>query len=155
MLFGGGFAIAAGFSESGLTKWVGAQLAILHGVPLPVVVGGVVLMTTMLTNVTSNTATTTMLLPILAATAQVLRVNPLFLMVPATMAASCAFILPIGTPPEAIVFATGRIRMGEMVRAGLILSLVTLVLITVFVFFVMAPILGASTTEPPPWLNAQ
>jgi sodium-dependent dicarboxylate transporter 2/3/5 len=153
LLFGGGFAIAAGFKESGLTQWVGSQLIILQGVPVPVIVAAIALMMTFLTEVTSNTATTTMMLPILAATAGVLNVNPLLLMLPAAIAASCAFMLPIATPPNAIVFASGRIHIIQMARVGFLLNLITVVFLTVFMYFWVVPVFGISLTEPPVWMD--
>jgi len=153
LLFGGGFAIAAGFEESGLTEWVGLKLRVLHGVPVPVIIAAVALTMTFLTEVTSNTATTTMMLPILAATAHVLRIHPMLLMIPATISASCAFMLPIGTPPNAIVFASGKVSLMQMGRVGFLLNLIGVGIITAFVYLWLAPSLGISTTEAPAWLN--
>jgi sodium-dependent dicarboxylate transporter 2/3/5 len=95
-----------------------------------------------------------MILPILAATAIVLQLNPLLFMVPATIAASCAFILPIGTPPGAIVFATGRITLLQMVKTGFFLTIITVTLVTIYVYFFMVPMLDISTTDPPAWLHS-
>ena len=142
LLFGGGFAVAAGFKESGLTEWVGLQLAALQDVPLPVLIGIIVFAMTFLTEVTSNTASTQMLLPILVATAAALNIHPLLLMLPATIAASCAFMLPIGTPPNAIVFASGRISLGRMAVTGFLLNLMVILFITAFVFFWVIPVWG-------------
>lgn len=152
LLFGGGFAIAAGFGKSGLTDWVGTQLIVLQGVPVPAVVGAVGFMMTFLTEMTSNTATTTMILPILAAASQTLQINPLLLMLPATIAASCAFMLPIGTPPNAIVFASGRVTLLQMCRAGFFLNLITVAFITAFMYFWVVPVLGIVPAEPPLWM---
>lgn len=153
LLFGGGFAIAAGFEESGLTEWVGTQLRVLQGVPVPLVVAAIALMMTFLTEVTSNTATTAMMLPILAATAGVLNINPLLLMLPAAMCASCAFMLPIATPPNAIVFASGRINLLQMAKVGFLLNLITVVFVTAFVYFWVVPVFGISLSEPPAWMK--
>ena len=153
LLFGGGFAIAAGFEASSLTEWVGWQLRVLEGVPLPFIVVIIALMITFLTEVTSNTATTTMILPILAATAQVLRVNPMLLMLPATFSASCAFMVPIGTPPNAIVFSSGRVSMAQMGRTGLLLNLLGAAFITLYIFLWVAPVLGIDTAAPPAWMD--
>lgn len=153
LLFGGGFAIAAGFEKSGLTEWTGTQLQVLKAVPLPVMVATTAAMLTFLTEVTSNTATTTMVLPILAATAIALQVNPLLLMLPATISASCAFMLPIGTPPNAIVFASGRVSLSKMARTGLILNLIGVAVVTALVFFVVAPLLGISLHQLPAWMK--
>ncbi len=130
LLFGGGFALAKGFQSSGLSSWVGAQFAGLEDAPLPLLVGSICTVLTFLTEFTSNTATTEMILPLLAAVATATGIHPLLLMVPAALSASCAFMLPVATPPNAIVFASGHIRMGQMVKAGIILNLVGIVLIT-------------------------
>jgi sodium-dependent dicarboxylate transporter 2/3/5 len=119
LLFGGGFALAEGFGRSGLSAEIGAGLRGLAGVPGWVAVASVSATLNALTELTSNTATTTLVLPILARVAEAMAVDPLSLMVPATLSASCAFMLPVGTPPMAIVFGTGRMTMGEMARAGL------------------------------------
>ena len=153
LLFGGGFAIAAGFTESGLTDWVGMQLAVLQGVPLPVLIAGIALMMTFLTEVTSNTASTQMMLPVLVATAGALKVNAFLLMLPATIAASSAFMLPIGTPPNAIVFASGRIRLDQMAKIGFLLNLITVLFITLFIYFLVVPIWGITTDVLPVWMK--
>jgi len=151
LLFGGGFAIAAGFEESGLTEWVGGQLTVLQNVPVPVLVAAIALMMTFLTEVTSNTASTQMLLPILVATSAALDINPLLLMLPATMAASCAFMLPIGTPPNAIVFASGRIRLDRMAKTGFLLNLITVLFITAFIYFWIVPVWDIALDRLPAW----
>jgi len=153
LLFGGGFAIAAGFQESGLTEWVGAQLTVFQNVPVPVLVAVIALMMTFLTEVTSNTASTQMLLPILVATAGALNIHPLLLMLPATIAASCAFMLPIGTPPNAIVFASGRIGLVRMAKTGFLLNLITVVFITAFIYFWIVPVWGISLDGMPAWMQ--
>jgi sodium-dependent dicarboxylate transporter 2/3/5 len=153
LLFGGGFAIAAGFEVSGLASWVGKQLEVLQGVPLPLIVATIALTMTFLTEVTSNTATTTMMLPILAVAARTLHINPLLLMLPATIAASCAFMLPIGTPPNAIVFASGRVSLIQMGRTGFLLNLITVVFITAFIYFWVIPVFGITVGEAPAWLK--
>ena len=111
------------------------------------------LLMTFLTEVTSNTATTTMMLPVLAALAGALGVNPLLLMLPATICASCAFMLPIATPPNAIVFASGRITLLQMGRTGLLLNLITAAFVTAFIYFWVMPVFGISSSEPPAWMK--
>ena len=151
LLFGGGFALASGFKESGLSLWIGGHLAGLSSLPPVVVVLAICLLLTFLTELTSNTATTEMLLPIIAATAVTLELNPLLLMVPATLACSCAFMLPVATPPNAIVFGSGQIRIAEMVRAGFFLNIVGVVIITAAVFLLGAPLLGIDPSQFPAW----
>jgi len=124
VLFGGGFALAYGFTESGLSTWLASRLGDLGGLGLTrlmlMVAGGM----TFLTELTSNTSSTQMILPILASLASALRIDPLWLMLPATLSASCAFMFPVATPPNAIVFGSGRLRMQDMIRTGLVLNLV-------------------------------
>jgi sodium-dependent dicarboxylate transporter 2/3/5 len=148
LLFGGGFAIAGGFSVSGLDKLIGLALKpylIFH--PL-VIVFIICLLLTFLTELTSNTATTAALLPIMKGTALALSLNPLLLMIPATISASMAFMLPVATPPNAIVFSSGRIRMGQMVRVGLVLNLVIAVIVACFVYYLVLPAWGYDASMP-------
>ena len=152
LLFGGGFAIAGGFSVSGLDQQVGLALKpylIFH--PL-VIVFLICLLLTFLTELTSNTATTAALLPIMKGTAIALNLNPLLLMVPATISASMAFMLPVATPPNAIVFSSGRIKMSQMVRIGLILNLIIAFIVGCFVYYVVLPSWGYGTAMPS-WVN--
>ena len=134
LLFGGGFALARGFTTSGLSGWVGSQLGGLATLPTLLMVLSVCLVITFLTEITSNTATVQVMLPILAAVALETGLHPLTLMVPATLSASCAFMMPIATPPNAIVYGTDRIAIRDMVRIGLVLNLIGAAIITVAVF---------------------
>jgi len=135
LLFGGGFALATGFKESGLSDWMGGRLAGLEGLPPILLVLIVCTTITFLTELTSNTATTEMILPILAALAAAIHIDPLQLMIPATLSASCAFMLPVATPPNAIIFGTGRVTMQDMMRAGFKLNLIGIVLITAWTYW--------------------
>ena len=130
LLFGGGFALASGFKESGLSEWLGVQLSAMQGAPPLLLVVACCAMLTFLTELTSNTATTEMALPVLASLAVAIETDPLLLMVPATLSASCAFMLPVATAPNAIVFGTGEVRMVDMMRGGILLNLIGIVLIT-------------------------
>ena len=151
LLFGGGFALAHGFTASGLTLWLGERLAGLDALPPPVLVISICLGMTFLTELTSNTATTQMALPVLAAAAVGIDANPLLLMVPATLSASCAFMLPVATPPNAIIFGTGRVRIADMVRVGIVLNLVGAVLITLCIYFLGEAAFGVPMNETPQW----
>lgn len=151
LLFGGGFALAKGFQASGLSEWVGSFFPALGDAPLPVLVASITAVITFLTEMTSNTATTEMILPLLASIAKSAQIHPLLLMVPATLAASCAFMMPVATPPNAVVFASGRITIAQMVRAGIIINLAAIALITV-VFLLFGP--GVFQIDPetlPEW----
>lgn len=134
LLFGGGLALAEGLHATGLDKYLGEHLAgQLAGLPRLAMVALVAAGMTFLTELTSNLASVNMFLPILASTANELGAPPLSLMIPATLSASCAFMLPVATPPNAIVYGSGRIRMADMLRAGLWLNLIGVVLIVLLV----------------------
>ena len=137
VLFGGGFALAQGFNESGLTHWLAEQLSVLQGVDTILVIAAVVLLVIFLTEVTSNTATASLLLPVMGALATAIDVHPFGLMVAAVVAASFAFMLPVATPPNAIVFGTRYVTIPQMVSAGVWLNFVGAVLITGFVYLVL------------------
>lgn len=152
LLFGGGFALAAAFKESGLSRHLGEAFAgqIAGASPWLLVVATCLLLTFM-TEVTSNTATTEVTLPVLAGAAGAMGVHPLLLMIPATLSASCAFMLPIATPPNAIVFGSGRLEMRQMVRAGLWLNFLGAALITAVFLLVASRILGLDLATVPAW----
>ena len=124
ILFGGGFALASGFGATGLDKWIGAKLTGISGWPLWMMVLTICLVVTFLTELTSNTATTTMILPIIGLSAVAVNIHPLLFMVPATLAASFAFMLPVATPPNAIVFGSGWVSVPQMSRAGFVLNFI-------------------------------
>jgi len=130
LLFGGGFALAKGFHDSGLSADLGARLAAVKDLPPVFIVLLICTLITFLTELTSNTATTQVVLPVIASLSGVAGLNPLLLMVPATISASCAFMLPVATPPNAIIFGTDRLRVSSMAGAGLLLNIVGIVLVT-------------------------
>lgn len=129
LLFGGGISIARAFEASGLGQALGDHLALLASLPTLLMIAVVCLAVTFLTEVTSNTATTTLLMPILAAAAVAVKLDPALLMVPAALSASCAFMLPVATAPNAVVFGTDRVPITSMVRHGLALNLAGVVVI--------------------------
>ncbi|MED1603978.1 DASS family sodium-coupled anion symporter [Cytobacillus kochii] len=137
LLFGGGLAIAKGFKDSGLATWVGEQLTVLEGVHLVIVILCVTALVTFLTEITSNTATATMMFPIMASLALALDLHPYALMVAAGIAASCAFMLPVATPPNAIVFGSGYLKIGDMAKSGFWLSIFTIIFVGVMIYFYM------------------
>lgn len=149
LLFGGGLAIAAGFKETGLATWIGEQLTILEGVNFILMILLTTALVLFLTEITSNTATATMILPVLASLAVAINVHPYALMVPAAMAANCAFMLPVGTPPNAIIFATGKIKIIEMVKNGFWVNIACVILITAAVYFYLPAIFGIDLTTFP------
>ena len=137
LLFGGGLAIAEGFKSSGLAVWIGSQMTLLDGVSLLVLLFVLVAAVNFLTEITSNLATTAMLLPILAPLALTIDVHPYILMVGATVAASCAFMLPVATPPNAVVFGSGYLRIPDMVRAGIWMNLISIILLALITYFLL------------------
>ena len=139
LLFGGGLALAGSIVETGVDQWIGEMLSGVGGMPLILMIAIVALLILFLTEFTSNTATATMILPVLAGLAIALDVHPLALMVPAAMAANCAFMLPVGTPPNAIVFGTGKVTIGEMMKAGFGLNILA-ALIVIIVVYLWVPV---------------
>lgn len=137
LLFGGGMALASGFQESGLAKWIGGQITLLQGISILLLVLLLIAAVNFLTEITSNLATTAMLLPILAPMALSIDVHPLLLMVAATVAASCAFMLPVATPPNAVVFGSGYLKIPDMVKTGIWMNLFSIFFLTAVVYFVL------------------
>jgi sodium-dependent dicarboxylate transporter 2/3/5 len=142
LLFGGGLSVAAGFKGSGLAEWMGSQLGLLKDVPLIFLILVVVLMVNFLTEITSNVATASMLLPVMASLASAMEVHPYGLMIAATVAASCAFMLPVATPPNAVVFGSGYLRIVDMVRAGFPMNLISSIILTLLVYWLLPSIWG-------------
>jgi len=140
ILFGGGLSLAAAVSDSGLALWLGEQLAPLNAWGTAVLVIAAVALVIFLTELTSNLATTATLLPVMGAIAVQAGLPPIVLTVPITIAASCAFMLPVATPPNAIVFSTGAISIPQMVRAGVFLNLIGVVIVSISAL-VLAPVL--------------
>jgi len=140
ILFGGGIALAKGFESTGLASWIGLKLQLFANVPTLIMILLVCLMLTFLTEVTSNTAITTLFMPILAAAAVATNIHPLLLMIPASMSASCAFMLPVATPPNAIIFGSGNVTIPQMAKTGFALNLVGAILITVLVYLIAIPV---------------
>ena len=142
LLFGGGFALAGGFKESGLSLWVGEQLQFVSGIHPILIIAVVAFSMTFLTELTSNTATTEMILPIMAGLSVAADIPPLLLMLPATLSASMAFMLPVATPPNAIIFGTDRIKVSDMAKTGLVMNLMGTIIITLTVYFLAGRVFG-------------
>jgi sodium-dependent dicarboxylate transporter 2/3/5 len=137
ILFGGGFSLAYGFAESGLSSYLASQLESLKGTLLPLLIGVVTFGMSLLTELTSNTATTQLVLPVLISTAEVIEVSPIWLMLPATLAASCAFMFPVATPPNTIIFGSGKVAMWDMLKVGIMLNIIAVILISLSCFFLI------------------
>lgn len=140
ILFGGGISLAAAMTSTGLAEWLGDQLVVVAGLPTPLVVLILCLFVVFLTELTSNVATTTAFMPVLGALAVAMGVPPEHLIVPVALVASCAFMLPVATAPNAIVYGSGAVSMGQMIKAGLRINLLA------------APIVAAVSSLIAPWV---
>ncbi len=151
LLFGGGFALANGFKASELSVWFGNQLAGLAGVSPLILILSIALLMTFLTELTSNTATTQIILPIIASLAVSIHINPLLLMLPATLSASMAFMLPVATPPNAIVFGANKLTVFQMAKTGIILNLIGAIVITLMTYYYGTTIFHIDLNSFPSW----
>jgi len=142
LLFGGGLALAEGFKTSGLAQWIGSQITQFENLPLFALLFVLIFAVNFLTEITSNLATTAMLLPIIAPIALVLDVHPFTLMVGITVAASCAFMLPVATPPNAIVFGSGYLKIPDMMKAGIWMNIISIILIAIITYYLLPLLWG-------------
>lgn len=143
LLFGGGFAMADAFKETGLSEWMGRLFAQqMQGAPVWLLVVGTCALLTVMTEFTSNVATANTVLPVLGATAVALKIDPRLLLIPATISASCGFMMPVGTPPNAIVIGTGRVPVRSMIRYGLLLDVIGIVVVSGLTLCLLEPIFG-------------
>lgn len=153
LLFGGGMAIAKGFDTSGLAVWLGNQMTSFSIFPLAVIIILLVASVNFLTEITSNLATTAMLLPVLAPMALSIDVHPFALMIGAAVAASCAFMLPVATPPNAVVFGSGYLKIIDMVKKGVVLNIISIIIITLFVYFILPLLWDIDITQFPAYFK--
>ncbi|GAB6081087.1 DASS family sodium-coupled anion symporter [Desulfuromonas carbonis] len=151
ILFGGGLALAGGFKETRLAEWIGGQVSLLEHAPVLVLVIAVTTLIIFLTELTSNTATAAMVMPILSAVAIGLGQNPLLLVVPAAIAASCAFMLPVATPPNAIVFGSGYVTIPQMVKSGFGLNIIGVILTVALTYALVIPVFDVVLDLLPAW----
>ncbi len=151
LLFGGGFALALGFQSSGLALWFGEQLMWTKGIHPILILLAVVALMSFLTELTSNVASTQMLLPVFATLAISSGNNPLLIMIPATLASSLAFMLPTATPPNAIIFGTNRIQISTMVRTGFVLNLVGILVVVLVTWLLGERVLDIDLGVIPDW----
>lgn len=149
LLFGGGMALAKAFQNTGLAEWLGLQMASLDSLSLFLIVLCIVACVNFLTEVTSNLATTAMLLPVLAPMALTLDIHPLLIMVGTAVAASCAFMLPVATPPNAVVFGSGYLKISDMVKKGIVLNIISILIITLAVYFLLPLLWNLNPNEFP------
>ena len=143
ILFGGGLALASAVSSSGLALWMGQQLSPLGLLNLALLVVAATALVIFLTELTSNLATTATFLPVIAAIAVETGQDPLVFVIPVTLAASCAFMLPVATPPNAIIFSSGLVSIPKMARAGLVLNIIAVGVLSV-IALTLAPMVFGS-----------
>ena len=155
LLFGGAFAVAAAFEASGLTEWIGGKLGLLKGVPYWVILLVVVAGVNFLTELTMNMATCTLMMPILAAFAVAADFHPFGLMAATSIAASCAFMLPVATAPNAVVFGSGFLKVSDMARAGFRLNLISILVIVLFIYFLFPIVWGIDVLSFPEGLGTK
>ena len=153
LLFGGGLALASQFQASGLTSWIASHLHALKAVPVLPALVIVVLLIDFLTEITSNTAVTTIFLPVLAATAVGMGTHPYLFMVAGTIAASLAFMLPVATPPNAVIFSSGLITIPRMARTGFIMNILGMIVTTAIVYLVAVPVFRITLSRVPQWVH--
>lgn len=153
LLFGGGFALATGFKDSGLSQWFGEQMIWLNTVHPFFIILTIAFVVTFLTEITSNTATVETFLPVLAGLAMSIEINPLLFMLPATIAGSLAFMLPVATPPNAIIFGTKRVPMIEMSKTGFFLNIIGIVIVTISTYYLGTYIFDIQLDVFPDWVK--
>lgn len=153
LLFGGGLSLAEGIESSGLAKWIGSVVGGLNQWPILLLILTVIIVTIVLTQLASNTGTAAAFLPVFASVAIGIHQNPLLLSVPAALAASCAFMLPVSTPPNAIVYSSGKITIHQMAKAGLWLNILFVLLLTATVFGLMKIVFGVHLGQLPIWVT--
>ncbi len=151
ILFGGGIALADGFSSSGLSVWIADSISFFHFLPPIFIVVIVCVIMMIMTEFTSNTATASIFMPILAGLAGAVHIHPYILMIPATLAVSCAFVLPVATPPNAIIFGSGRVQITDMVRIGIVFDVIGLILVVSILYYIIFPLMGISQGTFPAW----
>lgn len=144
LLFGGGLSIAKGFQSTGLDTWIGEQLTFMTFTNSFIIILIVVAGVNFLTEMTSNMATTAMLLPVMIPIANLMQINPYLLLVGTTLAASCAFMLPVATPPNAVVFGSRLLKISDMVKAGIMINIFSIILILIMVYFGIPLMWGVS-----------
>ncbi|MGD2113983.1 MAG: DASS family sodium-coupled anion symporter [Acidobacteriota bacterium] len=154
LLFGGGLSLASAVRATGLAGWIGGRLQGLEALPVLLIALTVTATVILLTELTSNTATTATFLPIVASVAVGLGENPLLFLVPATLAASCAFMMPVATPPNAIVYGSGYVTIPQMVRAGIWLNVLFLALIGVLAYTLLPWVMGVELGTVPAWAQS-
>tara|TARA_R100001143_G_scaffold63605_1_gene73848 strand:+ start:78280 stop:79758 length:1479 start_codon:yes stop_codon:yes gene_type:complete len=153
ILFGGGLSLAMAITSSGLATWIGEAVSGLDALPLVILVLLVIAIIVFLTEITSNTATAAAFLPILASSAIGIGQNPMLFVIPAAIAASCAFMLPVATPPNAIIYGSGKVTIPQMAKAGVWLNIIVSIVLTLASYTLFATVFGIEPGVIPDWVN--
>ena len=153
ILFGGGLSLASAISSSGLAAWIGQGVSGLDSLSIIFLLFVVILIIVLLTEITSNTATAAAFLPILASSAIGIGQNPMLFVIPAAIAASCAFMLPVATPPNAIIYGSGKVSIPQMAKSGVWLNIIVSVILTVACYTLFAYVFGIEIGIIPDWAN--
>lgn len=153
ILFGGGLSLAMAISSSGLAAWIGESVQSLETFPIIILVFSVILIVVFLTEITSNTATTAAFLPILASTAIGMGQNPMMFILPAAISASCAFMLPVATPPNAIIYGSGKVSIPQMAKAGFWLNITISIILALASYTFFAYVFGVEVNVIPGWVQ--
>ena len=136
LIVGGGYALAGGFTKTGLADWMGTKLSLVADFPVFLLIISIFIILSFLTEITSNTATTNIFLPILASMAIASQIHPYLIMIPGTIACSCAFMLPSGTGPNTVIFGSGMVSIPQMARCGVGLNLIGVVIVTLMIYLI-------------------
>ena len=153
ILIGGGLSLASVINSSGLAAWIGMLSGSLSNISILLIIVICVISIMLLTELTSNTATAATFIPIFGATALGLGQNPLLLIIPATLGASCAFMMPVATPPNTIAYASGFIKISDMIRAGFLLNLISLLVILLILTLILGPVFEVEINKIPQWIK--
>lgn len=152
LLFGGGIALSSAFTKSGLASWIAEQLLFLQGVHPVLIMLAITTLVIFLTEMTSNTAIATLMMPIMAGFAIAMGVDPRFFMIPAAIAASFAFMLPVATPPNAIVYGSGYVTVPQMAKTGFILNILGIIFVSLMSYFILQFAFGIDPLSTPTWI---
>lgn len=153
ILFGGGLSLASAISSTGLAAWIGQGVSGLDALPIIILLLVVILIVVFLTEITSNTATAAAFIPILASAAVGIGQNPFLFVIPAAIAASCAFMLPVATPPNAIIYGSGKVSIPQMAKAGIWLNIIVSVILSIACYTLFAYVFGIEIGIIPDWAN--
>lgn len=153
ILFGGGLSLASAISSTGLAAWIGQAVSGLDALPIIILLLVVILIVVFLTEITSNTATAAAFIPILASAAVGIGQNPYLFVIPAAIAASCAFMLPVATPPNAIIYGSGKVSIPQMAKAGIYLNIIVSVILSIACYTLFAYVFGIEIGIIPDWAN--